>query len=782
MIRIKSFKKRIAHIFSAAVLIIGQVILPTSAAFADSNNQPQNPYGGGSGGTSQPVWCMITGYGWTAQLGGSNTNRWALTQLPAGASSKLTIDPASGQVYAPDSSDWTLKGQLDQYCAAQFTIAAPVSVSVCGPNNDTVTAGSNMTISSDSGWHNNSRTVTYMATTPYTFFSNGKYKTGVTVTYTDKSEACPETVIQVPAKPNPIDPCGLDNATWSGAVPADTSSIHWALVNGDLYAYAKTGHVFYDGSYEYNFGKATDSGALCPTDKPTVTRTVVCGPTNDTFQVTGGANYTYSSSWQGDNLVVSVNAKANYEFGNGVTSYNVNFTDDNTACPIPVPTPPEQVDPCGLDNAYWVLPADTDTVHWYVSNGHLYASVIGNYVFTDGYTTHDYGTATDKSVMCNQNVPKMPDYTDPCDDAYEVNKPYWTETPQNTSQYTWKLNWDKSYTVTATAGNMFRLPNGMLVHSFTYKLPYNNPKNVCYTKIHMPKAPEPDYTCGPTRTAEWILPQKHEDDYIQQDDHMGYNYNNDHSDSDKYYWKVIKGELWLFAKDGYVFEDHGHLVTKKNFGYASEHVTYQPCIIDTPSYTATEVCGPENDLVTPDEGKHYSVKMSSWEDGVMTISYKADRGFEFANGQKNFSVTYTDENNACPVLVAPTFDDMSCDVNDTTSYTIPEGGDNFMYTVQVGDGMEVEVNAGTYNLARVNQTITIRAYNFDSEEPVGVWTHTFTIPVCTVGMGSQKPAATTTAQELPQTGPEDNTQYTLIGFALAAMTYFAVYFAQRKHA
>jgi LPXTG-motif cell wall-anchored protein len=210
-------------------------------------------------------------------------------------------------------------------------------------------------------------------------------------------------------------------------------------------------------------------------------------------------------------------------------------------------------------------------------------------------------------------------------------------------------------------------------------------------------------------------------------------------------------------------------------------VKYQPCVIETPSYDATAVCGPENDVVVADEGKRYTVTVSDWEDGVKTISFKADKHFVFANGEKKFSVTYTDENLACPVLVAPTFDDMSCDLNDTVSYTIPEGGDDFYYTVQVGDGMEVEVDAGTYNLTRINQTITIRAYNFDSEEPVGKWAHTFTIPVCNVGMGSQKPV-TQAVQELPQTGPEDNAHYTLIGFGLAIMTYAAVYFAQRRTA
>lgn len=399
------------------------------------------------------------------------------------------------------------------------------------------------------------------------------------------------------------------------------------------------------------------------------------------------------------------------------------------------------------------------------------------YAFSDGLTTYTV-SFNDKNTPCSQDVPKIPAYTDPCDDVYKVNAPHWTGTPKDTEQYSWKLNHDGSYTVMAKPGNMFRLPNGMLVMSFTYKLPPNDRSNVCYTTIHMPKLPDIDYTCGATSTASWVLQTHNDDEYTQNNDldrgDMSQNY------TPNYYWKVIKGELWLFAKDGYAFNDHSKLITKKNFGHASHYVKYEPCVIDTPSYTSEEVCGPENDIVTPNEGDNYTTTVSEWKDGVKTITFKADKHFVFANEQKEFSVTYTDEATVCPVPPAPVFDDMSCAVNDTTSYTIPESK-YFYYTVQVGDGTEVTVDPGVYNLDRTNKTITIRAYGMDSEKLVQTWEHGFTIPVCSVGMGSQKPVAQV-VQELPQTGSDDNTQYSLIGFGLAALTYAAVYFAQRKYA
>jgi hypothetical protein len=94
----KSLLKRIAHILSAALLIFGQVILPTNAAFAAPNdNNPARP------GNDQPVWCMIVGYGWTAQLGGNNNNRFPLTQLPANADNSLSIG-ASGKCTPPTAA------------------------------------------------------------------------------------------------------------------------------------------------------------------------------------------------------------------------------------------------------------------------------------------------------------------------------------------------------------------------------------------------------------------------------------------------------------------------------------------------------------------------------------------------------------------------------------------------------------------------------------------------------------------------------------------------------
>lgn len=151
------------------------------------------------------------------------------------------------------------------------------------------------------------------------------------------------------------------------------------------------------------------------------------------------------------------------------------------------------------------------------------------------------------------------------------------------------------------------------------------------------------------------------------------------------------------------------------------------------------------------------------------------------------------EKTECPVepAVAPMFDDMSCELNDKLSYTIPEHDDMTVYTVQVGDGEEEIAEPGTHPLLRLNQTVTIRAYTENALGDIlqsGEWVHVFTIPVCPIGVGSVKPqvvpaiAKAPAVQELPTTGPSDNSHLTVLGMVLSLATYAAVLRLQRRSA
>lgn len=136
-----------------------------------------------------------------------------------------------------------------------------------------------------------------------------------------------------------------------------------------------------------------------------------------------------------------------------------------------------------------------------------------------------------------------------------------------------------------------------------------------------------------------------------------------------------------------------------------------------------------------------------------------------------------------PEPVAPTFTDATCQL--MAAYAIPESA-LYGYTVQVGDGIEVPVDPGTYYLAGTS-TITIRAYTYSDESFIerGSWDHTYrALADCTPGRGAVEPTPprpTPLPIELPHTGPSDTIEPHGIYLSLLAAlaTYGAVYFSQR---
>ncbi|MEP6710699.1 MAG: hypothetical protein ABJA64_03185 [Candidatus Saccharibacteria bacterium] len=89
---------------------------------------------------------------------------------------------------------------------------------------------------------------------------------------------------------------------------------------------------------------------------------------------------------------------------------------------IDIPAQPAFEDTCGLNNASWSVPADTDTLNWEENDGgHLIVTIVKDgVVFTDGTTTHDFGTAPDSGEACPEasatwtcdSVTVHNDYTD----------------------------------------------------------------------------------------------------------------------------------------------------------------------------------------------------------------------------------------------------------------------------------------------------------------------------------------------------------------------------------
>lgn len=93
--------------------------------------------------------------------------------------------------------------------------------------------------------------------------------------------------------------------------------------------------------------------------------------------------------------------------------HNVIFTKDYTfdfADCITIPQP-QETDECGPDNASWIIPADTNEIHWSTNaDGHLIATAINGH-FTNGRTAIDYGVAEDSQEPCVA-TPVKPQITD----------------------------------------------------------------------------------------------------------------------------------------------------------------------------------------------------------------------------------------------------------------------------------------------------------------------------------------------------------------------------------
>jgi hypothetical protein len=69
---------------------------------------------------------------------------------------------------------------------------------------------------------------------------------------------------------------------------------------------------------------------------------------------------------------------------------------------IDIPAQPSHNDPCGPNNSSWNVPADTDVLHWALSDaGHLVVSIVADDVtFSDGTLMHDYGVAPESNAAC----------------------------------------------------------------------------------------------------------------------------------------------------------------------------------------------------------------------------------------------------------------------------------------------------------------------------------------------------------------------------------------------
>lgn len=373
----QSILNRAFAAITAVALVISQVVLPTSVAKAAAGEAPPNGW--------QPVWCQYTGNIWQAQPGdtggGSNHNRYPLTEIPANASGKLAVyynadlngDPymPMNMVYTSDGNDQALKTDLADYCYDQY--AAPVVNTAATICDSLATA------------------------------SVAEGTISVTITNTD-------------------DPS--NKAATYGVYISNVSMGTVTLTDGETVTKTYTGYIA--GIYTVRVTNSEDlKGAVSQTVTVTdcvptpITETPfqvnpICDFDNDEIIAVNGANYTVvvSENWVNHTKTITFTANTGYVFAaNNSTVYTVDITDSGYACEIDAPTAPTISDPCGPDNAIWNIPADTATVKWYLNEeGALVAEAQGNNLLPGGHKTYVYGLPTDSNAPCP--VPLAPVFDD----------------------------------------------------------------------------------------------------------------------------------------------------------------------------------------------------------------------------------------------------------------------------------------------------------------------------------------------------------------------------------
>ena len=328
----------------------------------------------------------------------------------------VPVDPPSASVLIdyPEPEDkqkaishYVIHLIADESGPEEVTPAEPTWTDPCGPDNAYWTvpqAGTGYSYT-ESTW-NGYLVVKAIADEDYVFPGG---KTEIKWKMKDSGEECPPEEV-VPEEPVWTDMCGPDNAYWT--VPDDTAKYTYMEFTWNGYlvvkATAADGYVFPGGESTMKW-KKMDSGEECPLIEVTPDEPVwtdMCGPDNAYWTVPeDGTGYSYSESTSNGYLVVTATAESGYTFADGKTELEWKGMDSGEECPPVEVTPdePTWVDECGADNAYWMLPADTDEYSYSASEegGYLVvtATAADGYVFPSGESTMTWQDV-DSNVPC----------------------------------------------------------------------------------------------------------------------------------------------------------------------------------------------------------------------------------------------------------------------------------------------------------------------------------------------------------------------------------------------
>lgn len=322
-----------------AALATGAIDIPVTVQNEVANESDETTPGRGD----QPVWCMYNSgqNTWAGRLGGSNRNRFALTQIPANDQGGLYI--YQGQVWSPNRSNEGLK-LLDDACTEQYSIIVPqVSVEpVCGLDNDEITwSPSDVYSITHTPWDNGASTVSVTITAAGYVFTDGARTATYSIAELDRG-ACPPTATEItaPAAPQQEDPCGLNNVRWVAGSYANTDQYTWTLSEDDqtLTATVNDPTLFFPGgATSVSFILDDDRGERCEVAVPADPRHEdPCGINNIHWVRDSYAN-TDDYLWTevGRTLTVSLVDPVNNVFANGQTSISFELpADRNERCEV----------------------------------------------------------------------------------------------------------------------------------------------------------------------------------------------------------------------------------------------------------------------------------------------------------------------------------------------------------------------------------------------------------------------------------------------------------------
>lgn len=246
--------------------------------------------------------------------------------------------------------------------------------------------------------------------------------------------------------------------------------------------------------------KLVTVGAACPVaTTPTISPAAICGPGNDTLTLNYDATVMDASApiWSGNVASVTFTIKASLDtvFSNGTKTMTVTYTDASNPCPAELPAP-VKVDPCGLNNASWALPASQpqSTMYtWSIVNGHLIVTAADNYAFPGGEKSHDFGLVVDSGAKCTTPVPPAPAPADPCG----LNNASWT-TQANTKEVTWSIV--NGHLIATTTAD-YEFPDGSTTKDYGLAIDSN-----VLCAVSLPTVPIVD-ACGPNNAVYGDVPE-----------------------------------------------------------------------------------------------------------------------------------------------------------------------------------------------------------------------------------------------------------------------------------